>query len=109
MSRVSPGLQACANNPALQEQCYDNLRISKNAWDTNLIKVSQSPTTHGTGTELDHRQIPSTSQLIGKPAEEVHSQLSQLMRRVVSLNIFLSSAGTLPLCLIQTGTKVDGS
>ena len=23
-----------------QEQCYDNLRISKNAWDTNLIKVS---------------------------------------------------------------------
>jgi len=23
-----------------KEQCYDNLRISKNAWDTNLIKVS---------------------------------------------------------------------
>jgi len=23
----------------LQEQCYDNLRISKNAWDTNLVKV----------------------------------------------------------------------
>lgn len=22
-----------------QEQCYDNLRISKNAWDTNLVKV----------------------------------------------------------------------
>lgn len=22
-----------------QEQCYDNIRISKNAWDTNLVKV----------------------------------------------------------------------
>jgi hypothetical protein len=29
-----------------QEQCYDNLRISKNAWDTNLIKVSS--TAHAT-------------------------------------------------------------
>ncbi|MBE7182330.1 MAG: DUF1899 domain-containing protein [Terriglobus roseus] len=28
-----------ATDTALQEQCYDNLRISKNAWDTNLIKV----------------------------------------------------------------------
>lgn len=26
----------------LQEQCYDNLRISKNAWDTNLIKVRRN-------------------------------------------------------------------
>ena len=25
--------------PTRKEQCYDNLRISKNAWDTNLIKV----------------------------------------------------------------------
>lgn len=25
-----------------KEQCYDNLRISKNAWDTNLVKV-QAP------------------------------------------------------------------
>jgi coronin-1B/1C/6 len=23
-----------------KEQCYDNLRISKNAWDTNLIKAN---------------------------------------------------------------------
>jgi Domain of unknown function (DUF1899) len=23
-----------------KEQCYDNLRISRNAWDTNLVKVS---------------------------------------------------------------------
>lgn len=22
-----------------QEQCYDNLRVSRNAWDTNLVKV----------------------------------------------------------------------
>lgn len=29
-----------------QEHCYDNLRISKNAWDTNLIKVSA--TSHAT-------------------------------------------------------------
>lgn len=27
-----------------QEQCYDNLRVSNNAWDTNLVKVrSTSP------------------------------------------------------------------
>ncbi|KAI9675444.1 MAG: Coronin-like protein crn1 [Caeruleum heppii] len=25
--------------PTRKEQCYDNLRISKNAWDTNLVKV----------------------------------------------------------------------
>ena len=23
----------------IQEQCYDNIRISRNAWDTNLVKV----------------------------------------------------------------------
>lgn len=23
-----------------REQCYDNLRISKNAWDTNLVKAN---------------------------------------------------------------------
>jgi coronin-1B/1C/6 len=27
-------------NHKFQEQCYDNLRISRNAWDTNLVKVS---------------------------------------------------------------------
>ncbi|RDI79165.1 hypothetical protein Vi05172_g10873 [Venturia inaequalis] len=26
--------------PTKKEQCYDNLRISKNAWDTNLIKAN---------------------------------------------------------------------
>ncbi|GAB7360101.1 hypothetical protein MBLNU230_g7865t1 [Neophaeotheca triangularis] len=26
--------------PTKKEQCYDNLRISSNAWDTNLIKVN---------------------------------------------------------------------
>jgi coronin-1B/1C/6 len=26
-----------------QEQCYDNLRVSKNAWDTNLLKVTALP------------------------------------------------------------------
>ncbi|WPH02749.1 coronin-like protein crn1 [Acrodontium crateriforme] len=26
--------------PTRREQCYDNLRISKNAWDTNLIKAN---------------------------------------------------------------------
>lgn len=24
---------------SIQEQCYDNLRVSNNAWDTNLVKV----------------------------------------------------------------------
>ena len=24
----------------LQEQCYDNIRVSKNAWDTNLVKAN---------------------------------------------------------------------
>ncbi|KAL1583212.1 hypothetical protein WHR41_07944 [Cladosporium halotolerans] len=26
--------------PSRREQCYDNLRISKNAWDTNLVKCN---------------------------------------------------------------------
>ncbi|KAF2763335.1 coronin-6 [Pseudovirgaria hyperparasitica] len=26
--------------PTKKEQCYDNLRISKNAWDTNLVKAN---------------------------------------------------------------------
>ncbi|KAF2481684.1 putative actin-binding protein [Neohortaea acidophila] len=26
--------------PTRREQCYDNLRISKNAWDTNLVKAN---------------------------------------------------------------------
>ncbi|KAI4115096.1 MAG: hypothetical protein LQ345_004244 [Seirophora villosa] len=26
--------------PTRKEQCYDNLRISKNAWDTNLVKAN---------------------------------------------------------------------
>ncbi|KAH9835091.1 actin binding protein [Teratosphaeria destructans] len=26
--------------PTKREQCYDNLRISKNAWDTNLVKAN---------------------------------------------------------------------
>lgn len=27
--------------PTRKEFCYDNLRISRNAWDTNLVKVRQ--------------------------------------------------------------------
>lgn len=34
---------------AAQEQCYDNLRISKNAWDTNLIKVGWPQTVQESG------------------------------------------------------------
>lgn len=26
--------------PTRKEQCYDNVRVSKNAWDTNLVKVN---------------------------------------------------------------------
>ncbi|GFF33457.1 coronin-like protein crn1 [Aspergillus udagawae] len=26
--------------PTRKDQCYDNLRVSKNAWDTNLVKVN---------------------------------------------------------------------
>ncbi|PYI21867.1 coronin-like protein crn1 [Aspergillus japonicus CBS 114.51] len=26
--------------PTRKEQCYDNLRVSRNAWDTNLVKVN---------------------------------------------------------------------
>jgi len=43
---------------ALQEQSYDNIRISKNAWDTNLIKVSR-----------DHllMVVPLPTRVLGKP------------------------------------------
>jgi hypothetical protein len=30
-----------------QEQCYDNVRVSKNAWDTNLVKVRKVRTIEG--------------------------------------------------------------
>ena len=30
-----------------QEQCYDNIRISKNAWDSNLLKVRHLTITKG--------------------------------------------------------------
>lgn len=26
--------------PTKKEQCYDNVKVSHNAWDTNLVKVS---------------------------------------------------------------------
>lgn len=36
----------------LKEQCYDNLRISRNAWDTNLVKVQEmTPAKRGIATE----------------------------------------------------------
>lgn len=28
--------------PTKKEFCYDNLRISRNAWDTNLVKVRET-------------------------------------------------------------------
>ena len=28
--------------PTRKEQCYDNVRVSKNAWDTNLVKVGRA-------------------------------------------------------------------
>jgi hypothetical protein len=64
-----------------QEQCYDNLRISKNAWDTNLIKVSIA--LHAT---LEHdrsyplRPILSTSPSTGKQVVVVLSLSSPSTR-----------------------------
>lgn len=31
----------------LQDQCYDNLRVSTNAWDSNLVKVRANRQLHG--------------------------------------------------------------
>ena len=36
-----------------QEQCYDNLRISKNAWDTNLVKVRAHSIVRNVGSDRD--------------------------------------------------------
>jgi hypothetical protein len=44
-----------------QEQCYDNVRVSKNAWDTNLVKVREVRNMDRHRAELGDRQIRSTS------------------------------------------------
>ena len=63
-----------------KETCYDNLRISKNAWDTNLIKVSTAShaTTKYKRSYL-HRPTLSTSPSIGNQAVVAPSPSSPSM------------------------------
>lgn len=56
--------------PTRKEQCYDNLRISKNAWDTNLVKVRCSYAKWETTIDGGKRPIQNILQSIGKQAEE---------------------------------------
>jgi hypothetical protein len=57
--------------PTRKEYCYDNLRITRNAWDTNLIKVGlDQPAPRHTITSapkltLEYRSILNISQSIG--------------------------------------------
>lgn len=60
-----------------KEFCYDNLHISRNAWDTNLVKVRTTPSDATNSPALpaslpaddddDDRSTPSTCRSIGTP------------------------------------------
>lgn len=44
-----------------KEYCYDNLHISKNAWDTNLVKVAPPAPRHEPTATATIRTLPSVS------------------------------------------------
>lgn len=92
-----------------QEQCYDNLRITKNAWDTNLIKVSSLHAHATTTTRLltPSRQTPNTSQSTGRPAAAVPLPSSPSTSAAELPTNCLSSADTQPLSSTPTGTPVS--
>lgn len=88
-------------NSNAQEQCYDNLRITKNAWDTNLIKVREHVRTlqdRVTAFSLSDRQIPNISRSIGKLVVEEHLLLFQSRRMANSPINYHSSEDTLLPC-----------
>jgi hypothetical protein len=100
----------------LQEQCYDNIRISKNAWDTNLIKVSSPARDLVTPALMHYRPTRNTSRSTGRPVEAALLPSFPSMSAAAPPTSFLSSAGTLPLSstptgtvTLQTGRRQDGA
>jgi hypothetical protein len=88
-----------------KESCYDNLHISRNAWDTNLVKVRVDATFACGLREADpeHRQTPSISQSIGRPVEVALSQSYLSARKEDYQSRFLFSGATLHRFLIRIG------
>lgn len=89
------------NSP--QEQCYDNLRISRNAWDTNLVKVSHSIRKITTTRAHKSRPIRCFYRSIGRPAVAARLPSSPCTKRASSQNIFRCFGDTRRWCWILTG------
>jgi Domain of unknown function (DUF1899) len=89
--------------PTRKEQCYDNLRISKNAWDTNLVKVQLLTGRGESDIDRGCRPIPNTSRSIGRQAEGAHSLSYQSMREGGYQSAYHCSEVTRPLCWTRTG------
>ena len=94
--------------PTKKEACYDNLHISRNAWDTNLVKVriNRSEGTHVADTRS--RLTLNILRSIGKAVEVAHLLLYLSTRRVDCLNGFPFSEDTLPRCWIRIGVFAEG-
>ena len=94
-----------------KEFCYDNLHISRNAWDTNLVKVAAarhcrrlSPASRVLTCQFFSRQIPSTYQSIGSRAAAAHSQSFPSASGESFRTKYPSFAATQPPSLTPTGT-----
>ena len=85
-----------------QEQCYDNLRVSRNAWDTNLVKVRSKLCLHD-ALLIRIRLIQATCLSIGKLEVEELSPSYHLKRRAGFRNTYLYSEAILLLFLILIG------
>jgi Domain of unknown function (DUF1899) len=66
--------------PTRKEQCYDNLRISRNAWDTNLIKVVMTRDWLRSVVDTVARPIQNTSRSTGRQVVEALSRSYQRVK-----------------------------
>jgi Domain of unknown function (DUF1899) len=89
--------------PTRKEQCYDNLRISKNAWDTNLIKVVMTTAWLRSVVDTEPRRIQNTSRSIGRQAEEARSLSYQQLKEEGCRSAYHYSGVIRLLFWIQTG------
>lgn len=96
--------------PTRKEYCYDNLRITRNAWDTNLVKVGLEPpeprhtTTYAPTLTIANRSTPSTFPSIGILLAAVPLLLFPWRKGARLPTKSRCFAGTLPLSSTPIGT-----
>jgi Domain of unknown function (DUF1899) len=89
--------------PTRKEQCYDNLRISKNAWDTNLIKVVMTTAWLRSVVDTLARPIQNTSRSTGRQVVEARSRSYQRAKGGGCRNAYHYLGGIQRLFWIPTG------